>query len=70
VDLLTLTMEQGREERKARSDALRGYAEVRAENAMAAIELERFKLEAELERLEVESQRLQLEILRQHAAKK
>ncbi|KAK9235401.1 hypothetical protein V1525DRAFT_410058 [Lipomyces kononenkoae] len=48
VDLLTLTMEQDREEKKARSNALRGYAEVKrleAENSMATIELESFKLE-------------------------
>ncbi|KAK9253770.1 hypothetical protein V1507DRAFT_388231, partial [Lipomyces tetrasporus] len=67
--LLTLTMEQDREEKKARSDALRGYAEVKrieAQNMMVSIELEHFKLES----LEVESQRLQLEILRQQAAKK
>ncbi|KAJ8101655.1 hypothetical protein POJ06DRAFT_247524, partial [Lipomyces tetrasporus] len=75
VDLLTLTMEQDREEKKARPGALRGYAEVNrieAQHAMASIELERFKLELELEkeRLEVESQRLQLEILRQQAANK
>ncbi|KAJ8099397.1 hypothetical protein POJ06DRAFT_269454 [Lipomyces tetrasporus] len=62
-------MEQDREEKKARSDALRGYAEVKrieAQNMMVSIELEHFKLES----LEVESQRLQLEILRQQAAKK
>ncbi|KAK9338099.1 hypothetical protein V1521DRAFT_431733 [Lipomyces starkeyi] len=76
-------MEQDREEKKARSDALREYAEVKrieAQNTLACIEFERFQLESELEKkgLEVESQRLQLEmsqrlqleILRQQAAKK
>ncbi|KAK9426844.1 hypothetical protein V1505DRAFT_152349 [Lipomyces doorenjongii] len=46
VDLLTLTMEQDREEKKARSEVLLGYAEVKrieAQNVMASIELERFK---------------------------
>ncbi|KAK9335938.1 hypothetical protein V1521DRAFT_438270 [Lipomyces starkeyi] len=52
-------MEQDRQEKKARSDALREYTEVKlieAQNALASIELERSK-----------SQRLQLEILRQQA---
>ncbi|KAJ8100184.1 hypothetical protein POJ06DRAFT_251997 [Lipomyces tetrasporus] len=46
-------MEQDRQEKKARSDALGEYTEVKlieAQNALASIELERFKLESELEK--------------------